>query len=658
MKFIVLSTALIFNYALSVDFLKTSGDTIINQNNEKVLLKGFGLGGWVVLEGYMWNCYIEHASTTRMENAIEYLVGPDKKDEFFNLYRKNYITEKDVVYLSKEGFNALRVPLHHRDFSPSFGQFSTKGFQILDSLVSWGAKHNVYLILDMHAAPGSQNNSDFSDSKINGEAELFTSFENQKWLASTWKFIADYYKDEPVIGGYDLLNEPARAGIANTLRSIYGQTIDSIRTVDQNHMVIIEGNWYGNDHTGLLPPFDNNMVYSFHHYVGASTDTIIMFNQYKNDIGKQYNVPLWVGEFGENSSSWGYGIRTFFERNNIGWSWWNFKSVERISSLFSYKISDEYQTLINYWAGNGIKPDTALAFAGLMSLAENIHFDSCKINLGLTRALSDSSFSKESKPFSNFIAPGLIPAVHYDTGNNGTAYFDYQSEDPNKFSANTRSWNNGWSFRNDGVDIGISIGSTSNYHVGWIEDGEWLKYSISTRNPNNYNVLLEISSYNNNGIIYASTSNGDTLGPLTIPNTSGAGDGWKIISLGNLSINKFTTLKIKAESGGFNLKSIILDQLDISSFPTNYNLICYPNPSNSSLNINWESSFASPTQLTIYSIVGRRVFNKNVISIKGSNTLNWNLKSSFDYKSLSTGVYIINVDNGNSALFKKVTYLK
>ena len=78
----ILLSILITNYISAIDFLKTSGDTIVNENNEKIILQGFGLGGWVVLEGYMWNCYIEHASTSRMENAIEYLVGQDKKKNF------------------------------------------------------------------------------------------------------------------------------------------------------------------------------------------------------------------------------------------------------------------------------------------------------------------------------------------------------------------------------------------------------------------------------------------------------------------------------------------------------------------------------------------------------------------------------------------------
>ena len=649
---------LLTNYTLAIDFLKTSGDTIVNESNEKIILQGFGLGGWLVLEGYMWNCYIEHASTSRMEDAIEYLVGENKKRQFFDLYRKNYITEKDVKYISDNNFNALRVPLHYRDFSPNFMEFSTGGFELLDSLVAWGNRYNVYLILDMHAAPGAQNTSDFSDSEINGDSELFTSYTNQRWLASTWKHIANYYKSEPVIAGFDLLNEPARPGVATTLRNIYEQCIDSIRAVDQNHMVIIEGNWYGNDHTGLFPPFDPNIVYSFHHYVGGINDTMTMYNQYRNGIALQYNVPLWVGEFGENSNTWANGIKEFFNRNDIGWSWWNFKSVERISSLFSYKITDEYQKLINYWGGNGIKPDTAEAFSGLISMAKNLHFDSCKVNIGLTRALSDTSFSSKSKSFSNFIAPGLLPAVNYDTGNNDVAYYDNQSEDPNKFSPETKSWNNGWSYRNDGVDIGFSSGGTGDYHIGWIEDGEWTKYSVGSEKPDNYKIFLEISSYNNNGMILGTTEVGDTLGPINIPNSTGLGDGWRIINIGNISIQEISTLKIEAISSGFDFKNIIFDKMDISSFPTNFNLICYPNPLNADLNIQWESSFASETQIRIFNLIGNKVFEKNLIATKGLNKLNWDLKSSQDYKNIPSGVYLLKIKNSNSELIKKITYLK
>ena len=110
-------------FLLSSGILKTQGRVIVNDLGEKVILKGFGLGGWVVLEGYMWN-YPGFGSTTTMENAVEYLVGEEKKNEFFDQYRSNYITKEEIAFLSDNGFNALRVPLHYKHFSPSFIVFS------------------------------------------------------------------------------------------------------------------------------------------------------------------------------------------------------------------------------------------------------------------------------------------------------------------------------------------------------------------------------------------------------------------------------------------------------------------------------------------------------------------------------------------------------
>ena len=88
-------------------------------------------------------------------------MGKIKKINSLN-YQKNYITEKDITFLSEQGFNALRVPLHYKHFSPSPNIFSNEGFELLDPIVEACKENNIYLILDMHAAPGAQNTNDFS----------------------------------------------------------------------------------------------------------------------------------------------------------------------------------------------------------------------------------------------------------------------------------------------------------------------------------------------------------------------------------------------------------------------------------------------------------------------------------------------------------------
>ena len=649
---------LLSSFVFCSGFLKTQGRIIVDENDEKIIFKGFGLGGWVVLEGYMWN-YPGFGSTTTMENAVEDLIGQDKKDEFFSLYRANYITEKDIKFLSQNGFNALRIPLHYKHFSPSFNEFINDGFELLDPIINACRNNNMYVILDMHAAPGAQNTSDFSDS--DGQtAKLFTEYSNQKWLTSVWRYIAEYYSNEPVVAAYDLLNEPVLPwGYGpQALRNIYEWVIDSIRTVDPNHVVIIEGNWYGNDHTGLLPPFDDEMVYSFHHYVGGSTDTTTMYNQYRTGISLEYNVPLWVGEFGENSNYWGSNIKSFFERNDIGWSWWNYKSVERISSLFSYEITEEYQTVLNYWQGSSAKPDTNTAFNCLMSMANSLHFDSCKVNEDLIRALVDPTYNSIPTSYFNFSPPGLLPAIDYDSGNNSVSYFDNWVEDPNKFSPETKSWNNGWSYRNDGVDIGSTIiNNQINYYVGWIEDGEWMRYTIKPEEPGNYKMMVEIASYINGSSLSVEFDSGMNAGPINLPNTNGWSNGWRIVNIGNVAISDETSFKILADVGGFNIKNIIFEDLEVSSIPMDLKLNCYPNPTNSFVTIKWNSDFILLTDITIYDILGNILFLKQMVSGEGENSLNWHLKY-MNHKMAPSGIYFVEVKTSNKTSVKKITYLK
>ena len=84
--------------------------------------------------------------------------------------------------------------------------------------------------------------------------------------------------------------------------------------------------------------------------------------------------------------------------------------MERISSLFSYEITDGYQTILDYWHGSITKPEIDIAFEGLMSMANSIHFDSCRINTDLVRALVDSTYNLHEKPFVDFSPFGLLPA--------------------------------------------------------------------------------------------------------------------------------------------------------------------------------------------------------------------------------------------------------
>ena len=142
-----------------------------------------------------------------------------------------------------------------------------KGFEMVDSLLSWCTANEMYLILDLHGAPGGQGYdaaiSDYDDSK----PSLWENAYNRAKTIALWRKLAARYADEPWIGGYDLINETNWNLSGNAmLRQLYEDIVQTIRAVDTNHIIFIEGNWFANDFTGLTPPLDDNMVYSFHKY--------------------------------------------------------------------------------------------------------------------------------------------------------------------------------------------------------------------------------------------------------------------------------------------------------------------------------------------------------------------------------------------------------
>jgi aryl-phospho-beta-D-glucosidase BglC (GH1 family) len=378
-----------------IGFLHTKDKMIVDGQGNEILLRGMGFGGWMVQEPYMMQVSASApAGQHTIFEDIEELVGAEKLATYHRAWLDNYCTEEDVRQLSIMGFNSLRLPMHYNLFTlpiqkePVRGQntWLERGFEIVDQLLEWCASHQVYLILDLHAAPGGQgqdaNISDYDDSK----PSLWESPENKQKTIELWRKLAERYADESWIGGYDLINEPNwHLGQNNRdLKQLYDQIIAAIREVDQNHIIFIEGNWFANDHSGLWPFDDDNVVLSFHRYwCDNTTETILDYLQMRD----QYNVPLWMGESGENSNQWYREAVKLLENNKIGWAWWTWKKMESGSGVYSIKAPDGYDQLRNYWENGGQKPDTAFAFNVMMQVAENARIENCLLNGEVIRAL-------------------------------------------------------------------------------------------------------------------------------------------------------------------------------------------------------------------------------------------------------------------------------
>jgi endoglucanase len=377
----------------SQGYLKAKGKQIVNGKGENVLLRGIGLGGWMLQEPYMLQLSEVAVAQYDIKAKITDLIGKDNCDKFYSDWLNNMITEKDIDSLKAWGFNSIRLPMHYNLFTLPIEQESVKGqetwlktgFDLTDKLLAWCRKNKIYLILDLHAAPGGQGNDKPIADVDTTKPKLWENDYNQLKTIALWKKLAARYANEEWIGGYDLINETNFKMDGNeSLRKLFLELTKAIRTVDQNHIIFIEGNQFANDYTALTPPWDKNMAYSFHKYWNPPAIETI---QKYLDMREQFNVPFWMGESGENINEWYRSVVNLLETNNIGWAWWTIKKVGSESGIMNVTKPAGYQKIIDYWARKGPRPTAEEAKIVFTQLAENVKLEKCKINYAVLDAL-------------------------------------------------------------------------------------------------------------------------------------------------------------------------------------------------------------------------------------------------------------------------------
>ena len=374
-------------------FLKVNGKQIVDGNGKVVMLRGIGLGGWMLQEPYMLQLSKVAGAQYEIREKISELIGEKNTEKFYSAYRQNMIRKRDIDSLKVWGFNSIRLPMHYNLFTlpiekePVAGgnTWLETGFALTDSLLSWCKENRIYLILDLHAAPGGQGKDRPIADVDTTKPRLWESEANQHKTIELWAKLAARYSQEEWIGGYDLINETNWNMEGNEpLKHLFLELTTEIRKVDKNHIIFIEGNQFANDFTGLLPQWDNNLAYSFHKYWNPTTlETIQRFI----DISEKYTVPLWMGESGENTNDWYRAAVTLLESNNVGWAWWTIKKLGSESGLMNVQIPVDYQKIIDYWSGKGTRPSGEEALKIFMELAENMKLEKCRINYGVVKAL-------------------------------------------------------------------------------------------------------------------------------------------------------------------------------------------------------------------------------------------------------------------------------
>jgi len=328
----------------AAQYVHTQGQQIVDGSGKPLLLHGINLGDWMVTEGYMWHFDGGPQSEREIEEFVMEMLGPEHSAAFWKTYRDTYISRDDIHLIKQAGFDSIRIPIHWKLFTAD----DAEGFQLLDRVIRWCHDEGLLVVIDLHAAPGGQTGANIDDS--DGWPWLYTDASAQQQTIDLWKRIAHRYRNETAVLGYDLLNEPlphypAMRQFDSKLEPLYKRITAAIRTEDKHHCIILGGAKWDSDFSVFGPPFDKNVIYQFHTYWTPPVQATI---QKYIDFREKNNVPIWLGESGENTDEWVAQFARLLEQNNIGWAFWPYKKMDAKSSPVTYPQPDHWAEIVDY----------------------------------------------------------------------------------------------------------------------------------------------------------------------------------------------------------------------------------------------------------------------------------------------------------------------
>ena len=385
-------------HAAPEDFVRIAGCDLIRPDGEKLFIRGTNLGNWLNPEGYMFG-FGRTNSARHIDEMLRQLAGPDFADAFWQQFKDSYITRADIEFIASTGANTIRLPFHYKLFTDEdyMGLTSAQdGFARVDSVVRWCRDCGLYLILDMHDVPGGQTGDNNDDSY--GYPWVFESGPSRRLFCDIWRKIAAYYRDEPVILGYELMNEPIAPYFDNmaelnaALEPLYKEAVAAIREVDANHLVLLGGaQWNGNFEPFADWTFDDKIFYTCHRYGGAPTpEAIASIIAFRDRTG----LPMYMGEIGHNTDEWQAAFCRTMQENNIGYTFWPYKKLGA-SSFVGFPAPEGWDAVVafaeaprgSYAEIRAARPDRQKAREALTGFLENCRFEHCVPQKGYIRSL-------------------------------------------------------------------------------------------------------------------------------------------------------------------------------------------------------------------------------------------------------------------------------
>lgn len=263
------------------DFLHTENGLFTAANGNIICLRGFNMNDELFF--FKKDGLDENASNYDIFAVLEERFGRYGARKLIGTYNENFIAGSDIKNVKKLGANCIRLPIRYKNICRKENCKGDVDFDWMDAVVEKCRKAGVYVIIDLHSAPGFQNNDSAGGKDDN--CILFDSskdaFDARNAVVRIWSQIAAHFKDEPAIAAYDLLNRPLNK-VADwqdkleTLNKLYLRTAKAIRGVGDNHVVILQSAFSAD----YLPEFKTtpeNIAFGLylHSHTSFETDALI-----------------------------------------------------------------------------------------------------------------------------------------------------------------------------------------------------------------------------------------------------------------------------------------------------------------------------------------------------------------------------------------------
>ncbi|SHO44698.1 chitobiase/beta-hexosaminidase C-terminal domain-containing protein [Anaerocolumna xylanovorans] len=273
-----------------------------------------------------------------MRKALYDRFGQAQGDELILGYQNAWLKVSDLDNIKDMGMNYVRVPISWLELMDMNGNWKTSAWTQLDWLVNNCKQRGIYVVLDLHASPGGASPWASSGQAGPNPNRLWTNPWNQDTTVAIWQGIAEHYKGNATIAGYELVNEPV-LGFPETedqqdqKNAFLNRLYTAVRAIDPDHIIFF----------GALGSFDaitppstygwTNVAYTAHPYAmeqptnwDVQNDLIDTKIDEAVQIQNSWNVPVNFGEYNF------YFFHDLWEKwmskmneNHISWANWTYK---------------------------------------------------------------------------------------------------------------------------------------------------------------------------------------------------------------------------------------------------------------------------------------------------------------------------------------------